>query len=101
LWSPREFPETVVPKEGAWVKDRSMDRNGEALAARVNDEIERLELGGIFAAEYVPEKERVRVRRFDRDRDDAEEAVDYPVWFPWSERAIEDLRVFARLRGKR
>ena len=30
-----------------------------------------------------------------------EEAVDYPVWFPWSERAIEDLRMFARLRQQR
>jgi hypothetical protein len=68
--------------------------SGEALAARVNEEIERLHLDALFAAEYLADRDRVRVRRFESDT-----AVDYPTWLPWSERAIEDLRLFAELRN--
>jgi hypothetical protein len=74
-------------------ENRRADR-GEILAARMNEEIARLHLSGVLAAEYVPGLERVRVRH----RDDDVDAFDYPVSYLWSERAIEDLRLFAELR---
>jgi hypothetical protein len=74
---------------------------GEELAARLNDEIERLDLSGLFAAEYMAGRDRVLLRRFDGDEGSPGE-VAYPVCLPWSDRAIDDLRMFVKLRdGKR
>lgn len=74
------------------------NNRGEALAARLNDEIERLELAGLFAAEYMAGRDRVLLRRFNGD-DGAHADVAYPVCLPWSDRAIDDLRMFVKIRS--
>ena len=71
---------------------------GEELAARLNDEIERLDLGGLFAAEYMAGRDRVLLRRFIGD-DGSQADVEYPVCMPWSDRAIDDLRMFVKIRS--
>ena len=74
------------------------DCRGEELASRLNDEIERLDLASIFAAEYVTGRDRVLLRRFDAEHE-RDGAVEYPTCLPWSDRAIDDLRMFVRLKS--
>lgn len=79
-------------------QDRQSSR-GEELAARLNAEIERLDLGGLFAAEYRAGRDRVLLRRFNGD-DVGQGEVEYPSCLPWSDRAIDDLRMFVKLRSR-